>query len=433
MPELPGSSPGLVKTHAAQRWCRRREVVGRVRRSKNGPEPSARGNFTPPPRGAAPAPVPGSEPTAPPAPSGSRLSPRNWRVPTRLNAILLIPVLVGLVMGGFQVKSSIDTWQEAQDAEKIAQIVGRRLGVRRRPCSTSATSPPSRCSRATARTSSVVEQVRATTDEKADAFHEAVEGMPVRAGPGAPPPPRGGGRADARRACARPRTPTALDPVKTEEGYVDGRAPSDGVHQRAGPRHRQHHQLRPHRVRRRAGQGRRVAAALDRHAPAGQAQRGRDDMQPAAHRVHLVRLPGEHRRPGVHLRRYGAGRRASSDGHGAEDRGGQAAGRRGRAAGRGRGPRVRGPARDGQDDPGHRRQEPRRTGHAGHHPATWMAASTAKFDGYDEIEADLIDTAVAEARTRSPPTPSATPSSTARSSSSPCSPRSSSPRSWPAR
>ncbi|GAA2518219.1 nitrate- and nitrite sensing domain-containing protein [Streptomyces gobitricini] len=42
---------------------------------------------------------------------------------TRLNAILLIPVLVGLVMGGFQVKSAIDTWQEAQDAEKTALIV----------------------------------------------------------------------------------------------------------------------------------------------------------------------------------------------------------------------------------------------------------------------------------------------------------------------
>ncbi|MEV5534244.1 sensor histidine kinase [Streptomyces prunicolor] len=98
-----------------------------MRRSKNGPEPSARGNFTPPPRGAAPAPVPGSEPTAPPAPSGSRFSPRNWRVPTRLNAILLIPVAVGLVMGGFQVKNSIDTWQNAQDAENTARLVQAAL------------------------------------------------------------------------------------------------------------------------------------------------------------------------------------------------------------------------------------------------------------------------------------------------------------------
>ncbi|MEH0418232.1 sensor histidine kinase [Streptomyces sp. B21-083] len=98
-----------------------------MRRSKNGPEPSARGNFTPPPRGAAAAAVPGSEPMAPPAPSGSRFSPRNWRVPTRLNAILLIPVVVGLVMGGFQVKSSIDTWQEAKDAEETARLVQAAL------------------------------------------------------------------------------------------------------------------------------------------------------------------------------------------------------------------------------------------------------------------------------------------------------------------
>ncbi|MFE9253525.1 nitrate- and nitrite sensing domain-containing protein [Streptomyces sp. NPDC007088] len=51
------------------------------------------------------------------------MSPRNWRVPTRLNAILLIPVIVGLVMGGFQVKGSIDTWQEAEDAKRVARLV----------------------------------------------------------------------------------------------------------------------------------------------------------------------------------------------------------------------------------------------------------------------------------------------------------------------
>lgn len=97
-----------------------------MRRSKSGPEPSARGNFTPPPRGAAPSPVPGQESAAPPS-SGGRFSPRNWRVPTRLNAILLIPVIVGLVMGGFQVKSSIDTWREAEDAESTARLVRASL------------------------------------------------------------------------------------------------------------------------------------------------------------------------------------------------------------------------------------------------------------------------------------------------------------------
>ncbi|WP_405857914.1 nitrate- and nitrite sensing domain-containing protein [Streptomyces sp. NBC_00090] len=97
-----------------------------MRRSKeSSAEQETRGNFTPPSRTAvSPADVPVTPPPTAAAPgSSSKLSPRNWRVPTRLNAILLIPVLVGLVMGGFQVKGSIDTWQEAQDAEKTALIV----------------------------------------------------------------------------------------------------------------------------------------------------------------------------------------------------------------------------------------------------------------------------------------------------------------------
>ncbi|MGK5631467.1 nitrate- and nitrite sensing domain-containing protein, partial [Streptomyces sp. URMC 123] len=58
-----------------------------------------------------------------PAPSGSKLAPRNWRVRTRLNAILLIPVLVALVFGGLGVKKSVDTWTEAKDAADTARLV----------------------------------------------------------------------------------------------------------------------------------------------------------------------------------------------------------------------------------------------------------------------------------------------------------------------
>lgn len=108
-----------------------------MRRSKTSTaERAARGNFTPPRRTAGP---PADASGKPPVPgSTSRLAPRNWRVPTRLNAILLIPVLVGLVMGGFQVKASVDTWQEAQDAERTALVVRSRPSTAR-PCSTSAT------------------------------------------------------------------------------------------------------------------------------------------------------------------------------------------------------------------------------------------------------------------------------------------------------
>ncbi|MEU5095991.1 nitrate- and nitrite sensing domain-containing protein [Streptomyces sp. NPDC020996] len=155
-----------------------------MRRSKNGPEPSARGNFTPPPRGAAPAPVPGSEPAATPAPSGGRLSPRNWRVPTRLNAILLIPVLVGLVMGGFQVKSSIDTWQDAEDAQATARLVRAALSYADALYNErDITAAPLLKGKAqTPEDKATVTAARAATDKAADAFDEAAQNMPQKAG-----------------------------------------------------------------------------------------------------------------------------------------------------------------------------------------------------------------------------------------------------------
>ncbi|MFC3575380.1 nitrate- and nitrite sensing domain-containing protein [Streptomyces yaanensis] len=187
-----------------------------MRRSKKGPEPSARGNFTPPPRGAAPAHVPGPEPTALPS-SGGRLSPRNWRVPTRLNAILLIPALVGLVMGGFQVRSSINTWQEARDAEKVAKIVSAASDYAEALLNERDVSAQPLLNGD--RNDSAVKQARAVTDQKADAFHKEVVGMPAEQGL-------------ARRldlvVKAEPQLEKirqaaytkAMDPVQTEEGYV---------------------------------------------------------------------------------------------------------------------------------------------------------------------------------------------------------------------
>ncbi|GAA2323097.1 nitrate- and nitrite sensing domain-containing protein [Streptomyces kunmingensis] len=149
-----------------------------MRRSKNSPEPaSARGNFTPPPRTAAQA-APAE--TAVPKPSGGRMSPRNWRVPTKLNAILLIPVLVGLVMGGFQVKNSIDTWHEAEDAESTARLVqasltyGNRLvderDISAAPLLQGKKNDPK------------VVKARAATDAAADEFHAAAKNMPHKEG-----------------------------------------------------------------------------------------------------------------------------------------------------------------------------------------------------------------------------------------------------------
>ncbi|MCF3131574.1 nitrate- and nitrite sensing domain-containing protein [Streptomyces olivochromogenes] len=190
-----------------------------MRRSKNGPEPSARGNFTPPPRAAAPTPVPGSEPVAAPPKSGGRFSPRNWRVPTRLNAILLIPVMVGLVMGGFQVKSSIDTWQEAQDAENTARLVRAALGyadalyVER-----DVSAAP--LLQGKGQDDATVVAIRKKTDEAADAFDQAAQNMPQKAG------------LQRRLKQFRESEPKLQDlraiaygkkvtGVQTEEGYVD--------------------------------------------------------------------------------------------------------------------------------------------------------------------------------------------------------------------
>ncbi|MFI1870003.1 sensor histidine kinase [Streptomyces jumonjinensis] len=194
-----------------------------MRRSKkSSAEQQARGNFTPPPpRAAVPADAPAPNP--PPAAKGSRsrLSPRNWRVPTRLNAILLIPVLVGLIMGGFQVKGSIDTWDEAQDAERTALIVsaaseyGRALLNERdltaQPLLTAATPE--------ARESDEVKQAYAVTDAAKRKFDAAVKDLPEGLG------------LERRIELFRAEEPglkklresaytTSLDPVATEEGYV---------------------------------------------------------------------------------------------------------------------------------------------------------------------------------------------------------------------
>ena len=45
------------------------------------------------------------------------------RVGRSLRAILLIPVLVTLALGGFRVKRSMDAWQEADDAVRVAELV----------------------------------------------------------------------------------------------------------------------------------------------------------------------------------------------------------------------------------------------------------------------------------------------------------------------
>ncbi|MFH9355687.1 nitrate- and nitrite sensing domain-containing protein [Kitasatospora sp. NPDC017646] len=78
---------------------------------------------TPKPTGAAKEPRPGADPAGD---GGSSrydfLRPRNWRVPTRLIAILLIPVIISLVFGGLRVNTSVDGYIKASRAEKTAEL-----------------------------------------------------------------------------------------------------------------------------------------------------------------------------------------------------------------------------------------------------------------------------------------------------------------------
>ncbi|WP_028808242.1 nitrate- and nitrite sensing domain-containing protein [Streptomyces canus] len=190
-----------------------------MRRSKNGPEPSARGNFTPPPRGAAPAPVSGPEPTAAPPSGGGRFSPRNWRVPTRLNAILLIPVIVGLVMGGFQVKSSIDTWREAEDAENTARLVRAALSYADALYNERDNSAAPLLS-GQGQDNATVVAARKKTDQAADAFDEAAQNMPQKAGLQRRLKLFRDGEGGLQTLRAGAYTSSKLTGVKTEEGYT---------------------------------------------------------------------------------------------------------------------------------------------------------------------------------------------------------------------
>jgi len=140
-------------------------------------------------------------------------------VPTRLNAILLIPVGVGLVMGGFQVKNSIDTWNEARDAESTARLVRASLTYADALYQERDVSAAPLLQGKGAKDATVV-QVRANTDQAADAFDRAAKDMPHKPG------------LERRLAIFR-KSETGLVPlrqaaytpkltgVQTEEGYVE--------------------------------------------------------------------------------------------------------------------------------------------------------------------------------------------------------------------
>lgn len=88
--------------------------------------------------------------------------------------------MVGLVVGGFQVSGSIDTWREAQDAEKTARVVeaalnyGNRL-IEERDISAEPFLKGKR-------NDSEVVKARAATDAAGEEFDAAVGSMPDKPG-----------------------------------------------------------------------------------------------------------------------------------------------------------------------------------------------------------------------------------------------------------
>ncbi len=160
-------------------------------------------------------------PASTPASSGGRFSPRNWRVPTRLNAILLIPVGVGLVMGGFQVKSSIDTWQQARDAENTARLVRAALGYADAlENERDVTAAPLLLNKKDAPSKQTVDSARKGTDQAAAVFNQAAQNMPHKSG--LERRLRLFRKAEPELAQLRQVAYTSkVHGVQTEEGYVD--------------------------------------------------------------------------------------------------------------------------------------------------------------------------------------------------------------------
>ncbi|MFI1722708.1 nitrate- and nitrite sensing domain-containing protein [Streptomyces sp. NPDC020489] len=104
---------------------------------------------------------------------------RNWRVARRLRAILLIPVLVTLVLGGFRVARAVDTWRSADDAVRVAELVQTANKYASDAINERDLSVVPLLKGDTG--SEVVAEARKVTDQDRAAFDKAVERMPQTA------------------------------------------------------------------------------------------------------------------------------------------------------------------------------------------------------------------------------------------------------------
>ncbi|TQE30402.1 sensor histidine kinase [Streptomyces ipomoeae] len=147
---------------------------------------------------------------------------RHWRIPTKLNVILFFPVLVLLCFGSLRVQNSIETWREAEEAERVALLVeaasayGHALANER-----DITAAPLLAGE---RDSTIVAAAYEVTDQAAVAFDEATERMPDAMGLQrrlAAFRKVEAGLADLRQAAYTKRSPG----TQTEDGYHAAQRP----------------------------------------------------------------------------------------------------------------------------------------------------------------------------------------------------------------
>jgi signal transduction histidine kinase len=327
-------------------------------------------------------------------------APRNWRVSTKLNAILLIPLVVGLVVGGFQVRSSVDTWQEAQDAERVALVVRAASGYTQALFNERDLSAQPLLSNK--RDSTVVTDAYAATDAAARKFDAAVKNLPRTQ------------RLIRRLQLFHKEEPKlagirrtayaeALDPVKTEEGYVSVQ-----------------HSLTEFSNELRLGTGNitsygHTVYTIQQAKAAESLQRSigmhlliRPSQDATKFRAQAVAFNAYNYLEQIAIGEYNSGgTQADSDtlktvmaGKAAEGQKQLAAAKKqAQAAGR---PFAAPPSKAGSVFEGMaaeigKGRTPDDLMRKGITPQSWMAASTATFDGYTEIETGLVNKAVAEA------------------------------------
>nr|WP_202453975.1 sensor histidine kinase [Streptomyces sp. SID4913] len=303
-------------------------------------------------------------------------------------------------MGGFQVKGSINTWQEAQDAEKTALVVraaaeyGQALLNER-----DLTAEPLLSNK---RDDDVVTEARATTDAAAEKFDKAVQGMPAT---------QGLERRLKLFKLEEPKLPqlrkaaytAAMDPVKTEEGYVQVQ-----------------HSLME--FCNELGLGTGNITSYGRTVYAIELAKAAESLQRSIGMHLLVRPSKESGKFNDQVKAFGSYNYLEQIALGEFTSGGteadaarlkqvmtakatagaaelKAAKQKAEAAGV---PFVTPPTIDGSVYDGMAQEiglgkDPAQLKAKGITPETWMAAATAKFDGYTTVEDELVDRAVAEA------------------------------------